>query len=721
MEKVKGSIGTRLALGFSSTVLLLVIISSVVLFLNGTNKKSAEEIVKDDVPGTIYYLQLIDELGDMQSNVYEYIMGEDDEDEGFEANYKEFFSFYKKLKPLEYTKMSDQDKMDEIEVMVQRYAEVIRKEVFAKYDPVVERWAIKKADEMEHTYGDRLETLLDSLKEGEYADALKTTSMSEALNDDLPGVRYYLELIDESGDMQACILEYMAGEADEVEDFKLDAASFKGYLELLRPLEQKPEEIKSLQEIEELYSHIKSGAEEIFEKYDNRAKIESIALLDSLEHAVVGPLEEILNSSADEEYADATVALTNLVQSLNFIAVALLLITIIAVIISVVVTITTTNSIRIPIMHVVKVAQQISAGDLTVVIDVKQKGEIGILAQAMEQMAENLTSTASYAKGIAKGDLTIDIKPFSDRDVLGNAMTEMMLQLRHIVTQVKSGANNVAVGSQELSNTAEVIAQGSTQQATAAEEVAASMEEMSANIKQNSDNANMTQNIAIQAAKDTENSGEAVVETVTAMKAIAEKISIIEEISRQTNMLALNAAIEAARAGEHGKGFAVVADAVRKLAERSQLAAGEISTLSNSSVEVAEKAGGMLQKIVPDIHRNAELVQEINAASDEQTSGADQINEAIQQLNMVVQQNASSSEELATTSEELDTQSKKLLELISFFDVADDIRRGSVFVSEESNFNSSSESRPKAEVQHIPSSGVALHMGDHLDEGFEKY
>ena len=205
------------------------------------------------------------------------------------------------------------------------------------------------------------------------------------------------------------------------------------------------------------------------------------------------------------------------------------------------------------------------------------------------------------------------------------------------------------------------------EQSASVEEVSASMEQMAANIKQNSDNAQQTEKIALKAATDGRDGGKSVSETVAAMKEIAGKISIIEEIARQTNLLALNAAIEAARAGEHGKGFAVVASEVRKLAERSQTAAAEINKLSASSVQIAERAGEMLARMVPDIQRNADLVQEITAASNEQSSGADQINKAIQQLDQVIQQNASASEEMASTSTELLSQAEQLQNTIAFF------------------------------------------------------
>ncbi|MBU3936823.1 MAG: methyl-accepting chemotaxis protein [Proteobacteria bacterium] len=251
---------------------------------------------------------------------------------------------------------------------------------------------------------------------------------------------------------------------------------------------------------------------------------------------------------------------------------------------------------------------------------------------------------------------------------IGIGFTLSMLVTKSVtnsLTNVRTIADNVTAASQELSSTAQEVSQGSSEQAAAVEESTAAVEEMSATIRQNRDNAQQTEQIAVQATKDTEESGKAVVQAVGAMKQIADKISIIEEIARQTNLLALNAAIEAARAGEHGKGFAVVAAEVRKLAERSQRAAAEISELSSSSVAVADKAGNMLIKIMPDIQKTSTLVQEIAAASVEQHAGIDQISQGMQQLDSVVQQNSSASEEMAATAEELSAQADELQGLIA--------------------------------------------------------
>ncbi|RII28338.1 MAG: methyl-accepting chemotaxis protein [Geobacter sp.] len=282
-----------------------------------------------------------------------------------------------------------------------------------------------------------------------------------------------------------------------------------------------------------------------------------------------------------------------------------------------------------------------------------------------------LRDAVQVANRLADGDLTATVTP-NGRDeaaLLLAAMQNMVAKLREIVGEVKSAADNVAAGSQQLSSSAEEMSQGASEQAAAAEEASSSMEQMTSNIRQNADNAMQTEKIAVKSAESARDGGKAVIETVGAMKEIANKISIIEEIARQTNLLALNAAIEAARAGEHGKGFAVVASEVRKLAERSQKAAAEISELSASSVSVAETAGDLLGRIVPDIQRTAELVQEINASSREQDLGAEQINKAIQQLDQVIQQNASASEEMASTAEELSSQSEQLQNTIAFFRV----------------------------------------------------
>jgi methyl-accepting chemotaxis protein len=331
-----------------------------------------------------------------------------------------------------------------------------------------------------------------------------------------------------------------------------------------------------------------------------------------------------------------------------------------------------------PLKVAAQYVDRIAKGDMPQKITDSYNGDFNEIKNNLNSLIDALNEIIIAAKEIASGNLLVSVKVRSQGDELMKNLASMVVTLTGVVNNVKLSSDNVASGSRQLSDSSQQMSEGATEQAASAEEVSSSMEQMVSNIKQNAENAQQTEKIALKAAQDAREGGKAVIETVSAMREIANKISIIEEIARQTNLLALNAAIEAARAGEHGKGFAVVAAEVRKLAERSQLAAGEINKLSGSSVEIAEKAGDMLTKIVPDIQKTAELVSEINASSNEQNAGAEQVNKAIQQLDKVIQQNASAAEEMASTSEELSSQASQLQDAISYFRVEDNsIKRSS--------------------------------------------
>ena len=380
---------------------------------------------------------------------------------------------------------------------------------------------------------------------------------------------------------------------------------------------------------------------------------------------------------------------------------------------------------------------RISKGDIPSPITDTYHGDFNNIKNNLNTLISAMNEITHAADEISHGNLTISIQERSPQDKLMQALGAMVTDLTRTVSEIRNIAGEVSAASQSISTASVEISNGASTQAASAEEASSSMEEMVSNIKQNADNAQQTDKIANKSAKDAQESGRAVVEAVTAMKEIASKISIIEEIARQTNLLALNAAIEAARAGEHGKGFAVVAAEVRKLAERSQKAAGEINQLSGTTVKVSEKAGEMLDKLVPDIQKTAELVQEITAASKEQDTGAEQINKALQQLEKVIQQNASASEEMASTTEELTGQSDQLISALGFFRTGNDTAarvarpvsakppRAAESVSSRAAKTESHFSSPS----HKPGSkagGVALKMkdkdkGDNLDKEFERF
>jgi len=343
------------------------------------------------------------------------------------------------------------------------------------------------------------------------------------------------------------------------------------------------------------------------------------------------------------------------------------LLLVVAVIVGAVVSLLVTRMILVPLREAHRSVRTLATGNLSEPPPPRSSDEFGDLMSAMRLLAESMRERAAAAQRIAQGDLTAEIRVITQQDEFGVAAKTMVGSLSAVVGDVNNASSNVAASSEEMSAAAQQLAQGATEQSSAAEQCTSSMEEMVSSIQQNAEHAKETDKLASKAADDAVVSGEAVAKSVAAIKQIAQKIRIIEEIARKTDLLALNAAVEAARAGEHGRGFAVVASEVRKLAERSQAAAADISQLSVEGVTVAEEAGRLLESLVPDIRKTAELIQEIASSSAEQNTGAAQINKALLELDEVIQQNAAASEELASTAEELSSQAEQLQSRMSFF------------------------------------------------------
>lgn len=338
-------------------------------------------------------------------------------------------------------------------------------------------------------------------------------------------------------------------------------------------------------------------------------------------------------------------------------------------------------------------------------------------------ITRSLRQANQAIKAVAEGNLTVQIDN-TQKDEIGQMLCHlqaMVDKLKDTITFISGATDSITAASEQISASSQQLSDGASEQAASAEEVSSSMEQMAANIQQSTDNAMQTERIAAKAADDIKEGSKAVNITVTSMKDIADKISIIGEIARQTNLLALNAAVEAARAGEHGKGFAVVASEVRRLAERSQQAANEINVLSKSSVSISEKSGRILEDIVPDIQKTSKLVQEISASSVEQNSGARQVNNAIQELNKVIQNNAATAEEMAASSEELAMQAVQLRENISFFHVGHTASKNGA-KSQTKNTRAAYKT-PAVNKTFKPQSqsGVVINLENVHDADFEKY
>ncbi|WP_244230735.1 methyl-accepting chemotaxis protein [Vibrio ouci] len=623
----KLSIKNKIIVAMCTMGILLLVIAISVQLKNRTIETYAISVGQEEIPKVILSLSMLDELGDMNSNVLEFITGEAEEKVDFLENYTEFVTFFESLKQLESI---DPVVIRQIDDLSQRYYEDMLNLVFNKFDPGLESRAVDKYNYLINEFADPLEAKLDTLKEEEVADAGRTGDFQEILNDDLPGVRLYLELIDEEGDMMSALNAYMRGEVGAVNAFEKEARNFAQYLSEIKPLERKPEEIKSLAFVEQMYLELYNGGKDIFATYSPRDKLVAAEQIDKLEHEVFSKLEKILDEISISANNQSTESLEQLVDQAR-------------------------ESISL-VWGLLGVAVLLAFVTAMFLI----KG-IVLPIKALSEAAEDLRS--------GEGDLTRRIPDFG-RDEIGEtakSFNGFLDKLQNIMLDIQRSVEAIAHSTNEVSTTSQMLSTTSSQLASSVEETSASLDQMSSSISMNTENSKVTNGIATQSSSEANEGGKAVNDTVNAMTAIAEKIGIIEDIAYKTNLLALNAAIEAARAGEHGKGFAVVADEVRKLAERSQIAAQEISTLADSSVKVAQHAGDMLNRMVPNIQQTADLVQEITAASTEQSTSVAEINRTVSQLDEIAQQNASASEELASAAVMVQEQTNEIRSTVSFF------------------------------------------------------
>lgn len=683
LGKLKGlKIGYRIGLLIACMVTISIVSSGINQYFGSRIHQEATEVNDKYVPKAVSALSMLEELGDMNSNVLEYLTGEADEISSFEDNYKEFRGFFDKYKAVS---SENADDVQAIESYISTYYNAVKTQAFSHYDPEAEKAANAEADRLTNMVGKPMEEILEALKEAEIADAGSSGDMYEIVNDDLPGVQYYLELVGESGDMLRSLNAYMRGKMEARDDFKKDAAAFAEFMTKIRPLERKPNEVQELDKVEALYKQLLAGGDKIFSSFNPRAKREATKAVDDLEHGLFSKLEKTLDhvtASAQEAQANELNDLMGNVEFANMLVWALLAATIG---VSAVILILITNTVVRPLQGLTERMGQLADGNLDVEIDQTERlDEVGDMAKTMQVFKNNMLENRKLQTQTEKEQTARNVRA-SKVDALTQAFDE---EADNMLTIVGSSASQLQDTAMKLSATAEESARQAASVSSASTEassnvlaVAAATEELTNSIQEVSQRMNDSSKLATNAVDEAESGRRLVQQLVEGASEIEDVVSLISTIAEQTNLLALNATIEAARAGEAGKGFAVVAAEVKTLANQTAKATEDIrsrieriqndtGTAASSIDSVSERMREMSEifsSVNHSIETQTETIREIAGNVHHAAEGTKEVSNNIEGVDTAAKDTSQSSSHVLESSESLNAKSQELRTIVQKF------------------------------------------------------